>query len=63
MYMVGDAYDYAYPSVLQEEEEEAREQVDCDVSARLRWVPVEEVRAEADRRCHVPEVINSVLYI
>lgn len=23
-------------------------QVDCDTSARFRWVPVEEVRAEAD---------------
>ena len=44
------------------QEEEATEQFDCDVSARFRWVPVEEVRAEADRRCHVPQVIILILY-
>jgi hypothetical protein len=42
---------------LQEEEAAEQEQVSCDISARFRWVPMEEVRAEADRRCHVPKVV------
>jgi hypothetical protein len=43
-----------------QEEAAAEQQVSCDVSARFRWVPMEEVRAEADPRCHVPQVINTL---
>jgi hypothetical protein len=44
-------------------QEEAAGQISRDIGARFRWVPVEEVRPEANRGRHVPKVHTRAMMI